>query len=389
MNDSSLAQQACSSTKPALTPEDLGFGPLFWAARDGVIVGDAVSNRILFWNPAAEEIYGFTADEIVGKPIDVLIPDEDKHNFSQMVRGLLSEEAFLPDPGTSFEFPSKHKSGQDIFVEFTISPLEIPGKLYAFALIRDCTERKRLEIERDALLANAQETVRKAEELAALKADLSALIAHELGSPLAAIGAMIDLLEHDGISADQRTQMLSTMRSETHLLQRLVEDIRAAASVERGEFAVHLEPTSVEALLGEAIVSARAQLANHDFSLGSVINTRVMADRERIGQVLRNLLGNAAKHTPAGSHVKLHATLSDERVHIYVADTGPGIHADDLIHIFTKFGRGRDATGRRTPGMGLGLFLSRQIVHEHGGELAVTSAIGNGTTFSFDLEEAP
>ncbi|MGI8485021.1 MAG: sensor histidine kinase [Thermomicrobiales bacterium] len=115
--------------------------------------------------------------------------------------------------------------------------------------------------------------------------------------------------------------------------------------------------------------------------------TRVLADPELIGQVLRNLLGNALKHTPPGTLVTLRASRANGRVRIEVADEGPGIHQDDLPRIFKKFGRGHDAQGHRRAGMGLGLYLSRRIIEVHGGGLIVETEIGRGTTFSFELEE--
>lgn len=380
--------QSSSEAVPGPSPEDLGLGPLFRHSRDAVVVGGQ-DGRILAWNPAAEQLYGYTAEEVVGQPFDRLIPE---HNMAE-VQALM--ETYTPGPlgsvpGSSapIEMPATHKSGAEIFVEFSVSVFQVAGESYGFATIRDCTERKRLEAERDTLLANAQDTVRRAEELAAIKADLSAMISHELGSPLAAIGAMIDLLERDELPPAKRTQILATMRTETHLLQRLVEDIRSATSMERGEFAVHPEPVEIATLFADAGMSAGQDLEHHDFGLDPYPQVQVLADRERVSQILRNLIKNAAKYTPRGTKVRLGATKEDERVRIYVCDEGPGIHPDDLERIFSKFGRGRDATGKQIPGMGLGLFLSQQIARGHGGQLAATSEPGKGSTFSFDLQEA-
>ena len=115
-------------------------------------------------------------------------------------------------------------------------------------------------------------------------------------------------------------------------------------------------------------------------------DVRVWCDAERISQVLRNLLDNAAKHTPPGTPVALRAHREDTRVRIEVADRGPGLPAEDVALIFEKFGRGHQAAAQQTPGAGLGLYLSRQIVEAHGSELTVESAPGTGTVFAFDLE---
>jgi signal transduction histidine kinase len=109
----------------------------------------------------------------------------------------------------------------------------------------------------------------------------------------------------------------------------------------------------------------------------------VLADPERIGQVLRNLLSNAAKYSPEGTPIELRLLGKKGGVGLEVADRGPGIHPDDAARIFEKFGRGRE--GRQTPGVGLGLYLSRRIVRGHGSELSVRTRLGEGSAFGFEL----
>jgi two-component system OmpR family sensor kinase len=111
----------------------------------------------------------------------------------------------------------------------------------------------------------------------------------------------------------------------------------------------------------------------------------VYCDAERIGQVLRNLLDNAVKHTPGGTPAELRVRRNGNNVRIEVADQGPGLSAADAALIFQKFGRGPRAAVRQTPGAGLGLYLSRRIAEAHGSELTVASAPGNGSRFAFDL----
>lgn len=372
-----------------LRPEDLGFGPLFWAARDAVVVGDVNSGRVVLWSPAAERVFGYTTEEAIGLPIEDLFPERfrDQHRAS-LARYAAEGPGVLGDGGNPRELPARHRSGAEIVIEFSVIPLERPGASYVLGVVRDCTERKRIEAERDSLLASAQDYARRLGELATLKADFTAMVAHELGTPLSAIRALVDLLGRDGIAVTDRPHVLATIQAETHLVQRLVADIHAAATLERDDFAVRPQPTAVATLLAEAAASVQVQIVSHAFHVEPAPLARVLADPERIGQVLRNLLGNAAKHTPPGTPVTVRAKQADGRVHIEITDQGPGIHPDDLSRIFSKFGRGRDAHGRRLPGAGLGLYLSRRIVQAHGGELVVVSAPGTGTTFRFDLEEA-
>ncbi|HWV23807.1 MAG TPA: PAS domain-containing sensor histidine kinase [Thermomicrobiales bacterium] len=374
--------------KPRHTPGSLGFGPLFWAARDAVIVIDIPRIEMIFCNPAVETVYGYTPGELEGQQVSMLLPERLREMARGAVRSFMDDDRGRLELDTPMEIPSLHKSGEDIIVEFTVSQLDIPGEQLAFVIARDVTERKRLESERDALLADAQATLLKANELAALKSDFVAMIAHEAGNPIAAISGMMELWGRDDLQDDQRKRLSHAIRSEVRLLQRLVSDVQNATSMDRGEFSVSPEPVPLPHLIDDAILAMKDQLAMHAFTLEPVPDVTILADRERITQVLQNLLGNAVKYTPPGTPVTLRARSCDGHVHIDVIDEGSGISQEDLEHIFTKFGRGRNATGHRVPGMGLGLYLSRGIVHDHGSTLFATSAPGKGTTFSFDLAEA-
>jgi signal transduction histidine kinase len=250
--------------------------------------------------------------------------------------------------------------------------------------------------EREALLATEKETNRHLEELAVMKADFTAMIAHELNSPLAAIRWLADMLSTDNLTAEERKDALEKIQSETDALNALVEDVRTAGIVERDDFDVELRPVPLKMLLDAAAAFFRTLPGDHPLvievgtELAQGREERVWADAGRIGQVLRNLLSNAAKYSPEGAPVEIRVMLETgdraERVRIEVADSGRGIHPDDVARIFEKFGRGRDASGRKVPGVGLGLYLSRRITRCHDGELTVRSTSGAGSVFAFELE---
>jgi PAS domain S-box-containing protein len=354
--------------QPSPQPAELGFGPLFWNIRDAVIVGDVGSGQIVLCNPAAEYLFGYSAAEAQQLRIEELFPERVRPAYREGIAAL----AALPaeptrSPGSLYELVALHKSGEEIAIEFSVNALDKQDHRYVFAIIRDCTDRKRHEREQQALLATAQNFAARTSELAVLKADFTAMVAHELGTPISTIRALADLLGRQGIPADQRQHILATIRVEADLLQRLVRDMHDASRLERGDFEVLPQPIPVSTLLAEAVASMHATLEHHPVTLSPAPVAQVLADPERIGQVLRNLLGNVVKHTPAGTAVEIESRQAHGRVVIEVADQGPGIHPDDIERIFTKFGRGRDAEGDRLPGVGLGLYLSRRIVRAHGG----------------------
>ncbi|MBA2713375.1 MAG: ATP-binding protein [Rubrobacteraceae bacterium] len=169
----------------------------------------------------------------------------------------------------------------------------------------------------------------------------------------------------------------------------LVDDVRASAAAERDGFALAPRQVPVAGLLSVAASYAEALPGGHRFSIFDESDgIFVLADPGRIGQVLRNLIHNAAKYSPAGSEITLRAEPMEgnRSVRLSVMDWGLGIHPDDLERVFEKFGRGRDPDGRRVGGVGLGLYLSRQIARSHGSDLTVRSAPGDGSAFAFELE---
>lgn len=261
--------------------------------------------------------------------------------------------------------------------------------LAVVAAVGGILELKRASDERESLLLDERERTRRLSELAALRADFSAMVAHELGSPTAAIRNLSAMLGVDGLNEEAKTYALGAIRRETDALEALVSDVRAAATVERDDFRVSERHVMLGELLSEAGAFARALPGGHSVRVVSGMDREVVADPERIGQVLRNLLSNAAKYSPEGTVIELRAKPLEDSVRVEVADHGSGIHPDDLRRVFEKFGRGRDGDGKKVAGVGLGLYLSRRIVQAHGSELDVSSALGEGSVFGFDLEVRP
>ena len=380
-----------------LLPEDLGFGILFWTMRDAVVVGDVTTGNIALWNPAAERLFGWTAAEAVGRSLEMLVPDhlQDAHRTG-LARYAVHGTGSNIDSKVPLEVPACHKDGTDLFIELSLTPLpswvtDQDQSPRVVALIRDATARQRLGAEREAVLGAAQTASARLEELGELKASFTAMVAHELGSPTAAIRALVNLLLRGAVPLEQQEAMLTTILAEAHLIQRLITDVAGMAVIERDDFLVQRRPVSVSVLLADAAAYAHSLPDDHPIReaiADTVMTTQVLVDPVRIGQVLHNLLNNAVTHTPAGTPVELRADLMEGRVWFEVADAGPGIPEDELERIFAKFGRGRNAEGQHVPGLGLGLYLSHRIVQAHGSQITVTSREGEGTAFAFTLEVA-
>jgi signal transduction histidine kinase len=245
--------------------------------------------------------------------------------------------------------------------------------------------------ERATMLLEEKDRVRQLQELSKLNADFRHMVAHEIASPLGAIARMSEIIALGSLSSDQAATIAKRIQSEARLVQLLVADVRGTAEVERDDFEVRLQAVSVDSLLDEAEAYVRSRDGSHPFQVDRLHGDRspdvqVLADPLRIGQVLRNLIGNALRHTAPGTPISLCTSLSDGRVQFVVTDQGPGIDADDQVRIFEKFGRGTETVERNVRGQGLGLYLSRRIVLAHGSDLRVDSVPGEYTKFWFTLE---
>jgi len=262
----------------------------------------------------------------------------------------------------------------------------------AVVAVGGVSELRRVAVERAALLATERERTRRLGELARLKADFSAMVAHELDSPLAALRKLNEMIGARGSDPEIRGYATATMKGEIEAMNLLVDDVRDAAAVERAEFEVRPRPLPIGTLMKEAEAYARLLPGDHPLTIkllgGLEARERVLADPERVAQVLRNLLINAAKYSGPGTPIDLRAALEAGRVRVEVVDRGPGVCPDDVDLIFEKFGRGRDGDGRQVAGNGLGLYLSRRIVGGHGSNLTVRPAPFGGSVFGFDLDLA-
>ncbi len=228
-----------------------------------------------------------------------------------------------------------------------------------------------------------------------LRRDLTADVAHELRTPLSVIRSHVEALQ-DGVF-DLTPDNLGPIHDKILLLGRLVEDLRELALADAGQLPLECGPTDLRTLVESTLRSFRAQAEAEEVSLRAELPPElplVHADRERIGQVLTNLMSNALRHTAAGGTITLSATEaagSRSAVRLSVADTGEGIAPADLPYVFERLYRSDRARARSADdqGTGLGLAIARGIVEAHGGTIEVESELGDGAVFSFCLPVHP
>jgi signal transduction histidine kinase len=235
----------------------------------------------------------------------------------------------------------------------------------------------------DAERTNAEELRR----LSALRADFVSLVSHELRSPMAAVIGAARTLEARWreLSVEQREAFLSLIGDETARLAELIGDVLDTSRIEAGTFSFSFRDVDLSGLLREVV--AAAELAQDEVRVTAEVNgalPKVRGDRERLRQVVQNLVDNAVKYSPAGGEVRVRAAADDGRVRVEVEDAGPGISLDDQQLIFAKFGRATTDGGGK-PGTGLGLFIARSIAEAHGGSVEVDSVPARGSIFTLEL----
>ncbi|MBK8822318.1 MAG: HAMP domain-containing protein [Anaerolineales bacterium] len=239
-------------------------------------------------------------------------------------------------------------------------------------------------------MAEQLETVdKKQRELERLRADLIAWVGHDLQTPLASVRAILEALE-DGVVDDPQTvkRYLGTAQRDVRSLSVLIDDLFQMAQLDTGGFPLDRAQSSLSDLISDTLESFSELALRQGVKLEGSVDSNVdpvIMDTQRIGRVLNNLIGNAIRHTPAAGRVDVRVMRTSSGVEVCVSDTGEGIRADDLPHVFESFYRGEKSRSRSTGGAGLGLAISRGIVHAHGGRITVQSESGRGSQFMFNL----
>jgi signal transduction histidine kinase len=211
-------------------------------------------------------------------------------------------------------------------------------------------------------------------------------VAHELRNPIGVIQSHLEAML-DGVFPTSPEQIAS-LHDETMLLGRLVDDLRALALADAGQLSLTRQMTDLRALVSKTVEAFQAQATETQITLTSDLAENippVNLDPERIAQVLRNLLSNALRYTPGGSAVTVNLVKSGNAARVEVSDTGPGIPADALPHVFERFWRGDKSRSRAQGGAGLGLAIAKQWITAHNGQIEVESQAGQGTSFWFTL----
>jgi PAS domain S-box-containing protein len=354
-------------------------------SSDDAIVSKTLGGIITSWNAAAERMFGFTAQEAVGRPITIIIPPERVSEEDEVLRRIGRGETV-----DHFETVRRRKDGTSVDVSLTISPvLSASGRIMgASKIARDISARKSLERERAAVLARAQAARAEAEAANRLKDEFLAVLSHELRTPLTSAHGWTRLLRTQAFDETRLHKALDAIARSIDLQLHLVNDLLDVSALAAGKLQLQRHPVDLaEIVLGE-LESFKASAAASGIEPVVSIDAPVPieADAARIQQVFGNLVSNAIKFTPAGGRVEVHVDRAGGEACLTVSDTGCGIAPEFLPHVFDKFRQAESTTTRRAGGLGLGLAIVRSIVELHGGRIGVESAgVGKGARFTVVL----
>lgn len=352
-------------------------------ALDAIIIMDA-KGKIVRFNPAAEEIFGFKKDDVVGKDMsDVIIPERyiDGHKAG-LARFLKTGDAKVVN--SRIEIQAVNANGDEFELELAIIDIEGPEGVLFVGYARDITERKQIE----AKLLEAKEVAEAANRA---KAKFLAMMSHEIRTPLNGVLGILNLLRDDQLSDAQDKLVRTAVRSGRSLLS-IINDILDFSKLEAGTLdiekaAFELDPM-VDSVISIGNVHAMDTNVSVSYSIEEGVPPVLVGDQGRIRQVLLNLTLNAVKFTDAGS-IKIRVSgaddLRNDSVRFEVIDTGIGIKAEDQEQLFSEFTMVEASRSRNAGGTGLGLAICKTLVEAMGGEISVSSEIGAGSNFSFHL----
>ncbi|MEJ7622390.1 MAG: ATP-binding protein [Pyrinomonadaceae bacterium] len=326
------------------------------AAREGVMVVGA-DMRIAYCNVPAAVAFGRENLNLESRRLSEVIRDLDLHEaFRQALTRQTSSDVTL-------ELPVVDRRKFDVHV----APIELGGENLAIGFFYETTQIERLESIRQEFLSN---------------------ISHELRTPLTSILAFVETLEDGAIhDPDNNGHFLSVIRRNAERMHCLIADILELSMIESGNVKITIKSVMLQAAVRDVFASLGAKAAERQIDLRNLVpaDAQVFADTVRLEQMLTNLIDNAVKFNRQGGTVSVEHFLADGRDVISITDTGEGILPEHGQRIFERFYRADRSRSREVGGTGLGLAIVKHLARLHGGEVAVTSDLGSGTTFRIEL----
>lgn len=348
-------------------PEDFGIGRLFWLTSDAIIGAHVETERIVLWNPAAEEMFGYSSSEAVGMPLVDLVAPELRGAHLSGIGGFRNGEPVRLVGRSRVEVPGVAKDGRRLELALTLTDVSSDGsRRHVVALIRDITEVRRAELD----LQRMNDSMR----------EFLATASHDLRTPLTTVLGFAQMLAADrgSLPAAQRQDFLDAIVRGATKASRLVEDLLTSSQIQAGAVGGHQEAVDV----AEAVTEA-GRMAGVDASSSIEAGVAVLVDRHHLERMLINLLINASRygHPP----IEVRAVRRGSEVDVRVVDAGGGVPDHFVPRLFDRFARATPTGGE---GIGLGLSIVRGLAEANGGDAFYETADHGGAEFGIRLPAA-
>ena len=349
--------------------EERLFRGLLEAAPDAMVIVNQ-RGRVVLVNAQVEELFGYRRDELVGQPVEVLVPER----FAGMHVAFRSGYALEPRTrpmGLAGDLFARRRDGSEFPVEISLAPLETEDGLLVSAAVRDISERRRTQEEADRV-----------------KDEFFATVSHELRTPLTSMLGYSELMADLEDLSPQGRRFLQVITRSAERELRLVDDLLTLVAIEDSGLSMRPLVVDLEPIVRDAVEAARVRAAEVGIDLSLEIPgfpVQVEVDRDRIGQALDNLLSNALKFTPSGGQVRVRLRTHGSHAQVDVADSGDGVRESDAERIFERLYRSGTAIAQQVPGAGLGLTIALAIAEAHHGSVGLVKSDAAGAVFRLEL----
>jgi PAS domain S-box-containing protein len=396
---------------------------LFENATEGIILTNGIGNIVMV-NPAAEKTFNYSKGELIGQPIEILIPEKFKPHHHQLRDGFYHKPSNRV-MGQGRDLNGRKKDGTDIPVEVSLSHYQRDGELFVIAFIVDITQRKEIEgsmlkqkaelekitdkmrqlntdlevkvEERTLILKEAlqkleesqqelSEALDKERQLNEIKSRFVSMASHEFRTPLTTVLSSASLLSKYTASGDQekRDKHIQRIKNSVNNLNDILEDFLSLGKLNEGKIEKKFERVKLNAIVEDTLEEMKAMLKNgQHFELNCSGDCDAFTDKKLFRNILVNLISNAIKFSDEGKVITITGEVTDNRAVISVTDEGIGISEKDQEHLFSSFFRAANATNIQ--GTGLGLHIVKRYIDLLGGEVALQSELNKGTTINFSI----